>query len=73
MKINQFIFYICFKIFALQFLDKQITILKIDYPNLKRFTFYKNSNDNIYFFYNDWKNNNVNLLEIDSEKDEVLE
>ena len=75
MKINQFIFYILFEIFALNFLDKQIFIYEYDYNSYIGISFFKNKNPNIYFLYAGEYGKtytNTTLLEIDSEKDEVI-
>ena len=75
MKINQFIFCILFEIFTLKFLEKKIAMFQLDATKFVSLVSFKIKNGNIYFIYTgDPKETHENstLLEIDSEKDEVI-
>ena len=75
MKINLFIFCILFEIFILKFLDKEIGMFKLDSTKIIRISSFKIKNGNIYFLYSRESGQtykNSTLLEIDSEKDEII-
>lgn len=75
MKINQFIFCILFEIFTLKFLDKEFAKFKLDSTKYITISSLKIKNGNIYFLYSGEAGQtyeNSTLLEIDSEKDELI-